>query len=84
MPLAPGALGERVAEMLGQDAADHVGASSGRPRHDDAHGFARPNLWGRRRRRLRQVLCSRWRDGGTGERPDDRERSQKPMHVSPP
>ena len=65
------ALRERVAEMLGQDAADRVGASSGRPWHDDAHGLARPGLrrWRRRCPRLR----NRWRDGGTGERADDRD-----------
>src|SRR3954463_763030 len=36
------------------------------------------------RRCLRQVLCNRGRDGGTDERRDDRERSQKALHVSLP
>jgi hypothetical protein len=31
-----------------------------------------------------QAFGNRWRDGGTGEHADDRERSQKPMHVSLP
>ena len=78
------ALRERVAEMLGQDAADHVGASSGRPWHDDAHG-------------LLGQICG---DGGVDacakccasvgatvepvSAPMIASRSQKPMHVSPP
>ena len=74
------ALRERVAEMLGQDAADRVGASSGRPWYHDAHGLARPGL----RRWRSRWLRIRWRRGGTGERADDRTRSQQPMHARLP
>ena len=65
------ALPECVAEMLGQDAADHVGAAAGWPRHDDAHGFARPSRPGRLCRWLR---TGDLREGGTGKRADHRNR----------
>ena len=78
------ALRERVAEMLGQDAADHVGASSGRPRHDDAHGLCSARVCGDGGGDACAVLRT---VGATAEpvsAPMIASRSQQPMHVSPP